>query len=265
MIKPQILRKLASGWNLRVDVVEKHYILGWILFGISKSSIGKNLVFKGGTSLSKVYFPSEWRLSEDLDYTLLEDIPWDTIIKAISEEVPKIVAQESGISISLRSGTHTNPEYLQGKMKYAGPIGPGTVKIEITKESFIGKTVTKAVPNVPADFDYKEFSVKVYSIETIVGEKTRAILQRGYIRDYYDVWKLFKGEKFDQIEARTIFESKCKAKNVTFTSVDDFFPPGTADILKEHLHNLVRLIREPLPPVEDILNELKESLKKFLK
>lgn len=263
MIKPQILRRLAREWSLRVDAVEKQYILGWILFGISKSSIGDDLVFKGGTSLSKVYFPSEWRLSEDLDYTLLKDIPWETIIKVISEEVPKIVAQESGISISLRPRTHTNPEYLQGKMKYAGPIGPGTAKIEITKESFIGKTVIKAVPNDPVDFDYKEFSVKVYSIETIVGEKTRAILQRGYIRDYYDVWKLFKGKKFDQTEARTIFESKCKAKGVTFTNVDDFFLPGTANTLKEHLPNLVRLIREPLPPIEDILKELKESLKKF--
>lgn len=265
MIQSQILRRLAREWNLSVDIVEKHYILGWILFGISKSSVGEELVFKGGTALSKVYFPSEWRLSEDLDYTLLNDVPWDTIITVISEEVPKIVAQKSGITISLRSKTHTNPEYLQGKMKYVGPIGSGTIKIEITKESFIGKTIIKAVPNNPPDFDYKEFSVKVYSIETIVGEKIRAILQRGYVRDYYDVWKLFKGHKFDPIEARTIFDNKCKAKGIVFTNADDFFQPGTADILKEHLPNLVRLVIEPLPSVEKILTDLKEMLKKFLK
>ncbi|MEW6603112.1 MAG: nucleotidyl transferase AbiEii/AbiGii toxin family protein [Thermoproteota archaeon] len=56
-----------------MDLVEKDYVLGWILYGICSSSISDKLTFKGGTSLSKVYFPGRWRMSEDLDFTLLDD------------------------------------------------------------------------------------------------------------------------------------------------------------------------------------------------
>lgn len=97
-----------------------------------------------------------------------------------------------------------------------------------------------------------------------MGEKIRAILERGYIRDYYDVWRLLKEKKFDKKEAQKMFESKCKAKNVKFSRLEEFFPNGTTETLKEHLPNLTRLTREPLPPIEDMLDELRESLETFL-
>lgn len=265
MIAPQVIKKLSRQWGPKPDAVEKHYVLGWILYGLVKSSVAKSLVFKGGTALSKVYYPSDWRLSEDLDFTVLDDIKWETIISALSEEIPKIVQKEGKITLSLRKKPHTNPEYLQAKMKYAGPLGPGTVKIEISKEKFVGKTTTKPVPNNPPEFDYPKFSVKVYAIENIAGEKIRAILQRGYIRDYYDVWRLFKEKTFDQKETRETFEKKCNAKEVKFSNVDDFFPENIVDTLKEHLPNLMRLTRGELPPIETILRELNESLTQFLK
>lgn len=50
--------------NLNLNIVEKDYVIGWLLFGFS---LINSLVFKGGTALSKIYFPKIWRLSEDLD------------------------------------------------------------------------------------------------------------------------------------------------------------------------------------------------------
>lgn len=264
MIEPQILRKTARYWNLKVDAVEKHYVLGWILYGISKSSIGNSLAFKGGTALSKIYFPSDWRLSEDLDFTLLDDgTDWDRIIDALSDEVPKIIQKECGMTVSLRNNPHTNPQYLQAKMKYTGPIGPGTIKVEITKERFVGNVITKAVPQ---EFDYPKFSVKVYGLETLVSEKIRAILERGYVRDYYDVWRMLKEKKFDHAKARKMFYEKCSAKGVKFAGLSQFFPQDIIGILSPHLETgLVRLSREPLLPLQTILSELEQSLKDFLK
>ena len=69
MISHQELRKKAVDLKVGVDMVEKDYVLGWMLYGIASSSISDKLVFKGGTALSKVYFPGQWRLSEDLDFT----------------------------------------------------------------------------------------------------------------------------------------------------------------------------------------------------
>ncbi|MHB8545785.1 MAG: nucleotidyl transferase AbiEii/AbiGii toxin family protein [Nitrosotalea sp.] len=182
MIEGQVLKKLARDWKLKVEDVEKYYILGWILYGISKSTIGKRIVFKGGTAISKVYFPSRWRLSEDLDFTDLDGVDWNTVIvDALEKEIPEIVQKESGISLLRKQMDvpHTNVGYLQYKMSYTGPLFSGMIKIEVTKETFLGKVVTKPIPNDPIDFDYPEFSLQVYSLETIMSEKMRAILQRG--------------------------------------------------------------------------------------
>jgi predicted nucleotidyltransferase component of viral defense system len=51
--------------HLPLMMIEKDYVLGWVLFGLMWVP---ELVFKGGTVLAKVYFPRTWRLSEDLDF-----------------------------------------------------------------------------------------------------------------------------------------------------------------------------------------------------
>lgn len=56
--KRELLEKTRER-NLNLQMIEKDYILGWLLFGISKIP---DLVFKGGTALSKIYFSRIWRL-----------------------------------------------------------------------------------------------------------------------------------------------------------------------------------------------------------
>ena len=73
MIGGGALRRMAAERKLGLDLIEKDYVLGWILKGISECSVRDKLIFKGGTALSKVYFPLGWRISEDLDFTLLDN------------------------------------------------------------------------------------------------------------------------------------------------------------------------------------------------
>lgn len=263
MITGRSLRSQAGEEKLDVSMLEKDYVSGWILFAISSSSLSGKLAFKGGTALSKVYFPNNWRLSEDLDFTLLDDTDWKTIIGSLKNEIPKIVQDSVGIQVSLRPKPHTNPDYLQAKMKYVGPVSPNTIKVEITREKFVGDIVKKQVSK---KFDYPNFSVNVYSIETIIAEKTRAIIERGYIRDYYDVWGLLKTEKFDKGKTRELFLEKCKAKGIAFTGIDQFFPKDIVKTLEPYLKTgLTRLSRGPMPPLQDIINELRKLLEKLLK
>lgn len=91
MIPHQELRKKATELKLGVDTVEKDYVLGWMLYGVANSSISDKLVFKGGTALSKVYFPNQWRLSEDLDFTPVDNTKWEKFVKPLDKEVPDIV------------------------------------------------------------------------------------------------------------------------------------------------------------------------------
>jgi predicted nucleotidyltransferase component of viral defense system len=59
----------AREWGLRLDVVEKDYVLGWLLWGIgTEPELATTWVFKGGTCLKKCYLET-FRFSEDLDFT----------------------------------------------------------------------------------------------------------------------------------------------------------------------------------------------------
>ncbi len=67
MIQKQELLDLAKDFGLRPDVVEKDYVLGWLLAGIGEHPATRDTwVFKGGTCLKKCFFET-YRFSEDLD------------------------------------------------------------------------------------------------------------------------------------------------------------------------------------------------------
>lgn len=53
----------------------ENYVNFWILHAIYTGPFDDALVFKGGTALSKLYFPDVWRFSEDLDFTATEPLP----------------------------------------------------------------------------------------------------------------------------------------------------------------------------------------------
>jgi hypothetical protein len=63
------LEEARKRMGLPWEVLERDYLLSWILAGITQLEILQNsLVFKGGTALKKCYF-GDYRFSEDLDFT----------------------------------------------------------------------------------------------------------------------------------------------------------------------------------------------------
>ena len=73
MISKNDLMDLAGEFSLDVNVVEKDYVLGWLLAGIrNQRFLSNKWIFKGGTCLKKCYFET-YRFSEDLDYTLIDE------------------------------------------------------------------------------------------------------------------------------------------------------------------------------------------------
>jgi predicted nucleotidyltransferase component of viral defense system len=61
---------VATDLGLAPEIVEKDYVLGWLLKGIfSHEALARAWTFKGGRCLKKCYFET-YRFSEDLDFTL---------------------------------------------------------------------------------------------------------------------------------------------------------------------------------------------------
>src|ERR1700733_10457707 len=71
MIDKAEILAVAKQTSLTPHVVEKDYVLGWMLAGIyAHEELAENWIFKGGTCLKKCFFET-YRFSEDLDFTLL--------------------------------------------------------------------------------------------------------------------------------------------------------------------------------------------------
>jgi predicted nucleotidyltransferase component of viral defense system len=67
--------------ELSWEIIEKDYILSWVLAGIAANKKLQNeLVFKGGTALKKCYF-GNYRFSEDLDFTAKKGIVREDLLK----------------------------------------------------------------------------------------------------------------------------------------------------------------------------------------
>lgn len=87
--------------TIPVKSIEKDYVLSWILIGIAKTKVYDILSFKGGTALKKFYFP-DYRFSEDLDFTLLKDLPVEDLEKML-REVYTFVLDNSNIRMALKN------------------------------------------------------------------------------------------------------------------------------------------------------------------
>jgi len=257
MIEDRVLRRLAAERKLGLDLIEKDYALGWILKGISSSSIGDKLVFKGGTALSKVYYPLNWRISEDLDFTLLDDSKMEDVSSRLQDELPRMVEELSGgIRLNFKD-PYVKPDFLRVTVSFIGPITQHKTRIEVTREKFIGDY---HLIKVQASYDYPEFSLPTYTLNNILAEKLRSLIERTKIRDYYDSWKLLGMNVADISLVKTLFFEKCKGKEIVFKKVDQFFPENVAETLEPYLHTLTRLTSEPLPPLNEMLEELRTNI-----
>lgn len=100
MISRQEIMDFSREFGLSPTIVEKDYLLGWILAGISNhGELGSDWVFKGGTCLKKCYFET-YRFSEDLDFTIKNaDHCNQEFLRNAFEEIADWVYEEAGIEI----------------------------------------------------------------------------------------------------------------------------------------------------------------------
>jgi len=184
-----------GGRRIREDVLERDYCLAWFLAALSQSDLKNVLGFKGGTALKRCYF-SDYRFSEDLDFTLLEAVPLEEILRRLGA-VYRGVRDDSGINFAFDREDrqkHVNSQTFY--LKYTGPLPAGNdAKVDIT----VRERLVFPLAERPVLRGYDEFAdvpenrlIKVYSLEEIATEKTVALADkaRNEPRDLYDLWHL---------------------------------------------------------------------------
>ena len=94
-MKPLRLRLQEARKTLGVpwEVLERDYLLSWVLAGISRVELlRENLIFKGGTALKKCWF-GDYRFSEDLDFSGVSGVPFGRVMEDAVKESCRIAAQ----------------------------------------------------------------------------------------------------------------------------------------------------------------------------
>lgn len=250
MIDRRELLARAREKNLNLTIIEKDYVLGWLIYGFSSI---KNLVFKGGTALSKIYFPEIWRLSEDLDFSLIDND--FSIITMRIEEIFGLLKRKSEIEFDLKN-KFENPGYLQLKIQYDAVMGKNWIKVDVTKDDLVIKPVSKTVKRIYSD--YEKYKIEVESIEEIFCAKIRAVIERKKCRDYFDLWKLSK-LSVDYSKIKKFIKEKLEIKGIEFKDTNQMFPQDLNEILLPYWEREMGRLVAPLPDLDLVLKELKKT------
>jgi hypothetical protein len=131
MIGAVDIRELARAQALRDTIVEKDYVIGWLLWAIGEEpTLAESWAFKGGTCLRKCYF-QEYRFSEDLDFTVTNDAPLDPAdLERRLVAVANRVYEASGIEVPPRLirvepyVTQRGMTATEVRLSYRGPLSP---------------------------------------------------------------------------------------------------------------------------------------------
>jgi len=159
-------------------------------------------------------------------------------------------------------------EAYEGKVEYAGPMGKRAgslprIKLDITfYEKIIFPADSRPLIHHYSDSNTCARNIEVYSIEEVLAEKLRSILQRTRPRDVYDLWRLLsQGEyRFDSQKIVKGFHDKCEHKGVAFHGVSDFFETGRLDSHKNAWESTLGHQLQEVPDFQEVIKDLEDAI-----
>lgn len=247
-------------------MVEKDYVIGWLLWGIgSDPKLSAAWAFKGGTCLKKCYLET-YRFSEDLDFTVLPGGPIKPAeVGAISEGIFGRIYEQSGIDFRARAAVfrdRPDGKSVEGRAYYRGPRnapGVGSIKLDLTvAEQVVRPTVLRPISHPYPDSLPAPATVRCYSFEELFAEKLRAMGERCRPRDLYDIVNLFRRHDFRPHSelVQSTYVQKCSSKGIAvFTSESLENSPFRTELETEWANMLGHQL-PALPPFQDFWKEL---------
>jgi len=249
----EALRATSDYMNLREVYLEKDYWVTYVLKLIYAEKIGQDVVFKGGTALSKCYgiIP---RFSEDIDLVVYRrdgesDTALKNKLKRISSLIDSVLPEMSIDGITRKFGmnrktAHGYSKAVTGKYgqvrdfivvesSWMGFPEPN-VKHEVSSyihDMMIAQNLIKMIEM----YDLKPFAVQVLSLERTFCEKIMSLVRFSYsnypllnlankIRHTYDLHLMLKkdsindflrSEKFDALLISVAQDDKASFKSGT--------------------------------------------------
>ena len=261
MISTAEVAKLAHRLGVGDRVIEKDYVLSWLLIAIAESDLQSWLAFKGGTALKRAYYP-DYRFSEDLDFTLCVDLSHDDLVNAFGTLFPWL-GRRANLTLTLRSAEQSIFESTTLFFNYVGPLrarlGTRRLKVDITRGELLLYPLSERSLQAPYSDYPTGVTLPTYTLEEILTEKLCALLGRTEPRDLYDVYWLFEWGDVNLSFLPANFAAKCQHKGQDPTQLGEVLrgKAGTFDKLwasrlavqvtdLPHLNEVLRAVRRHL-------------------
>ncbi len=173
-------QKFALEQQTVVDNVLKEHYQMFMLDILFNAPFESRMVFKGGTALRLAY--GSVRFSEDLDFSLLDEVAFsdfDQAIRKIEKIIPGLVIKDIHEKyFNLYARVVINVEYR--------PIPIG-IRVEVNKHT---RDFEHSVALIKSPFNNLEVIGRVYALESILKDKIRIIenQERREPRDLFDAW-----------------------------------------------------------------------------
>jgi predicted nucleotidyltransferase component of viral defense system len=235
LIDKREILDLAAQTSLTPHVIEKDYVLGWMLAGIyAHEELAEKWIFKGGTCLKKCFFET-YRFSEDLDFTLRDEAQLnEAFLKRVFAEVGTWVYEETGIEVPADQqefDIYRNPRgnlSCQGKISYKGPVSPTRplprIKLDLTAdEHIVLPPETVEIFHPYSDAPEEGIEVLAYDYVEAFAEKFRALAERTRPRDLYDVVNLYRNTdaRPEHVQFVDVLRQKCAFKGIHLPQLAD--------------------------------------------
>ncbi len=168
--------------------VEQDLILSRVIVDIfSDPLLSKELAFRGGTALNKLFLKPAARYSEDIDLVRTSTGTITHIVDALRAQLdpwlgePKRESKDSSFKLKYTFNPEHSPQIKQ------------KIKIEInTRECFAVYDRLLEPFSVVSDWFSGTANVNTYQFEELIATKLRALYQRKKGRDLFDLWVAFQ-------------------------------------------------------------------------
>ncbi len=258
----------AGGRRIPEAVLERDYCTAWLLVGLARTPLRDRLAFKGGTAIKRCFF-GDYRFSEDLDFTLTEEVPFETIRREL-DRVFDEVARASGIPLRYARDDHRKHANSHTfYIGYEGPLpavrGGREIKVDITiRERLVLPLESRIILRGYEEYADlpEEARLRVYSLEEITVEKVVALLDRARNepRDLFDVWFLTSGGHVNLRNLRTEVENKLGFRGRSLIGTDEEFRRKEARYKRLWNVRLAAQLAE-LPRYEEVFRGVRRELR----
>lgn len=263
MIPQAEVFRLAQRFGVAARVIEKDYVLSWVLMAIADSELREHVAFKGGTALKKVYFP-EYRFSEDLDFTLPGDLPHDELVELLEGLLPSLLSRVN-LRVELARADPT-AHGTNAEVAYVGPLQATaqlrTLKMDFTRGELLVNAPSRRQLKAPYSDYPKAARLPAYTINEILAEKLCALMGRTEPRDLYDVWWLFRRGETDLVFVIHDFRLKAEHKGHDPARLYDVLGEKDSRFASLWETRLSQQVQE-LPDFEEVMRAVRRQVRQL--